>query len=857
GSEGSQTLLSSVIPELFSEHEDASGTDETVMSENPESVATYTDISEEDVSTTNGSNGGETVLSELSDLLSTHVVDPMQEVFGLNSSHDDIAHEEEQPTSELVSAHTDTPEEEASAANGSNGGEAVLSELSDLLSAHVIDPMQEVFGLNSSHDDTAHEEEQPTSELVSAHTDTPAEEASAANGSEWGQAILSLVTPPLFSGHTDTSEGEVSAGNGSGENPRIPSSALFSERTDTHTGENDASSEGQTILSLVTPPLFSDHADTLEGEVRVDNDSEENSRIPSSALFREHTDTRTGENDASDGEEDLGLSSLFTDHAEDLEDKNLQTTSDGLNLSSESSTDTSLDDVLASLYGNDEEPALFMNHEDSLLQLSSILSGKEPTSSASNSFLHVSEDFAPNSDLFTIQEEISKIILNTGDFYHQMSANDFEDALLKLQDFQRNAANLAIRLNEVENLANEDQSLLGQITQVRKLLQDKAQQLLDLQARVDYVSQKREREKLNSDQMGEISTDSVSALSTSQDGSNGFSIGTNYHMRAMSPQESFYHLSSLLSGKTSEPSYGSQILQQEESNPILFDIQEEVRDIHPNIGELYHQLSPAEFEDARLQLESLQGKAANLVVMLNEVEEQWQENGNEDLLEQISYVKKTLQDKAQQLLDLQIRMDHISKQREDGEKRRLEEQSLSSGQIEGSMGGTGTDDMTNQHPQIHSDALPPTEITADETAGSSISIPSVSSEESSKFAEFSTHLTALTSLFEVNLDRLGTLGDSQKASNKGLFTAKLVKFLQNNLYDQAQTLGLQTSFEKFEEEKVLSYDEALSALPHLLQFASSIQVEAVINLSTLTSYIKLLNNFLGQFVRSLNDDQAQ
>ena len=84
-----------------------------------------------------------------------------------------------------------------------------------------------------------------------------------------------------------------------------------------------------------------------------------------------------------------------------------------------------------------------------------------------------------------------------------------------------------------------------------------------------------------------------------------------------------------------------------------------------------------------------------------------------------------MQDKAQQLLDLQIRVDHISKQREDGEKRRLEEQNLSSGQIEGSIGETGTDDVTNQYPQIHSDALPQMGTETDEMTSSDIPTSSV------------------------------------------------------------------------------------------------------------------------------------
>ncbi|MBX9621099.1 MAG: hypothetical protein K2X28_03580, partial [Alphaproteobacteria bacterium] len=154
-------------------------------------------------------------------------------------------------------------------------------------------------------------------------------------------------------------------------------------------------------------------------------------------------------------------------------------------------------------------------------------------------------------------------------------------------------------------------------------------------------------------------------------------------------------------------------------------------------------------------------------------------------------------------------------------------------------------------------ALPSLEKATDDTASLSAPVPSVSSEETSKFMEFSTHITALTSLLGGSLDKLGTVGDSQKGSPKGLLTSRLVKLLQNNLHNQAQTLGLQTSFEKFEEERVLSYDEALSALPQLLQFASSIQADTLINLTSPTTYVKLLNSFLSGFVKSLNGDQAQ
>ena len=330
-------------------------------------------------------------------------------------------------------------------------------------------------------------------------------------------------------------------------------------------------------------------------------------------------------------------------------------------------------------------------------------------------------------------------------------------------------------------------------------------------------------------------------------------------MDAASKQSS-YQNSSLLSGKGSTPKGETPFLQESEGftlNPVLSDMQEDINNLNLNgfsSADLFYQLPLSQFEAARLELENLQAKAVDLATGLGMMEDQASED--EHLLRQVGQVRELLEGKVLRLVNMKVRMDHVSKQREDGEKRRLEEQNLSSGQIEESAEEKGTDDMTNQHSQIHSDALPPMETVTDETTGSSIPSPSVSFEGNSKFAEFSTHLAVLKSLFEENSARLGALGDDS-LGEKGKIFVTVTKLLQNDFYDQAQTLSFQTSFEKIEEEGMLSYREALSALPPLIQFASSIQADTMINLANPNIYINTLKHLLNNLAKILNTDQAQ
>jgi hypothetical protein len=88
--------------------------------------------------------------------------------------------------------------------------------------------------------------------------------------------------------------------------------------------------------------------------------------------------------------------------------------------------------------------------------------------------------------------------------------------------------------------------------------------------------------------------------------------------------------------------------------------------------------------------------------------------------------------------------------------------------------------------------------------------------------------------------------------------------LQNNLYDKAQALNLPISFTRIGEERGLSYNEALSALPQLLPVATSIkfwtcfgQSDTGIDWLSSNTFITTLSHIFGSLINTFSSDQAQ
>ncbi|MBL8677445.1 MAG: hypothetical protein JNJ47_08560, partial [Alphaproteobacteria bacterium] len=195
-----------------------------------------------------------------------------------------------------------------------------------------------------------------------------------------------------------------------------------------------------------------------------------------------------------------------------------------------------------------------------------------------------------------------------------MSEGEFESERQKLQDLKDKAIDLNTRLNEAEKDANGDVSLLSQIEQVRKTLKDKAQQLLDTQAIVNYVSQKRkEEQKLSSSQIVDESALNLKngALSTSTSRNEEDALIGYSHIE-MTPQQSFYQLSSLHSGKEPTSSATNPLLQEYEGfahDPVLIWMQNQIAELYPNFSTTFSEMAQDEFESERQKLQALQGKA--------------------------------------------------------------------------------------------------------------------------------------------------------------------------------------------------------------------------------------------------------
>ncbi|MBL8677444.1 MAG: hypothetical protein JNJ47_08555, partial [Alphaproteobacteria bacterium] len=124
----------------------------------------------------------------------------------------------------------------------------------------------------------------------------------------------------------------------------------------------------------------------------VNNGGEEDAAEIHHEVVAEQDPAPAEEGDVYDEDEDLGLTSLFTDHEEALKDENPEL--------------TGLDDDWFSLYDYEEEGAPSkMSDGGTLYQLAALLSGKEPTTFV-NPFLEEAESFTPNPALLEIQKKI-------------------------------------------------------------------------------------------------------------------------------------------------------------------------------------------------------------------------------------------------------------------------------------------------------------------------------------------------------------------------------------------------------------------------------------------------------------------
>ncbi|MBY0272377.1 MAG: hypothetical protein K2X02_03015, partial [Alphaproteobacteria bacterium] len=772
---------------------------------------------------------------------------------------------EEEATARQVEIEPQTVET-TSASNDDGEGKTAISAVSDFLDTHVISPMSVVFGLNPSNEVAANNDDQGF-EQVDLHPAT----------SELGESVSAPIPEPVA--------------------------------------------------------------------VRAD--------APENEVF---DPTAEGEHDVR-----LGLSSSFTAHADGLDGKKHVLT-DGENF-----TDTLIDDGILSLYDYDEKPSSLKSHEDSLYQLSSLLSEKESTSEAENPFLQESDDLssaqvaealaASENALSTSQDELSSLHLTTDyshidmtpqetfyqlsallsgkkpiyadeltyretsvpvirvdvlnpvlvdiqdktralsnftGLYYQLHPSEFEKESKKLQDSQKKVAALTKSLVDKEAQANGDQNFLDQMEQVKKGLQVKAQQLVDLQKRMDYVQSTGQLE-VNGKNFEEFSSSLTNlASSLKKISSNTLSASENHGDSSLSAiqmrvfartvkllQNDFYKkvltlgLRDTFTFNRIGEGIGLSYDVAYSALPKLLDFARSIKTdtvidfgndlnsptnymkvlssiFNASVKNEEQKQSSAQIDGSPVEVATDDDSSIPSAALFSEQTETGEMTSQHPSpVMELPFVTEADEMASHHPIIPSAAL--VSEQTETGEMTSHHPSPVTDLPFEIEVGGTGSYD-----PIIPSATLVSEETEVNGPTSSSTPPSSVSFVENSKFGEFSINLAALKGLFEGNLARLGTLEDIQKDSRKGRLTARVVKSLQNNFYDQTQTLELafQPSFERFEDARVLSYDEALSALPQLVEFASKIEHDTGINLYLPTFHLGLLNTYFGQFVKILEEKQT-